>query len=523
MGKLAIETRGLKKSFGKTHAVAGVDLAVSAGGVYGVLGPNGAGKTTAIRMLATLLHPDAGEAQVLGYDVVRDARAVRSRVGLTGQFASVDEDLTGVENLLLLARLLGYSRRQGRERAADLLDAFGLAEAADRQVKKYSGGMRRRIDIAASLVVTPELIFLDEPTTGLDPRSRNQVWEIVRGMVAEGTTVLLTTQYLDEADQLADRIAVIEHGKLIAEGTSSELKASVGSGALRVRLREPRDRLQAQGLLAHLLGADVETLHSALSAEARPPSPSGLSASRTFGWRALLKIKHVPEQLADVIFIPILFTLMFTYLFGGALSGSTGNYLQSLLPGTLAMTLVLVSVYTGVGLNTDITKGIFDRFRSLPIWRPAALVGALLGDAARNLLAAAIVIALGLAMGFRPDAGAVGVLLAAALLLVFSFSVAWIWTALALVLRTPSAVSNASLLFVFPLTFASNVFVEPRTMPGWLQAFVDVNPISHLVTAERGLMAGTATAGQITWVLLAATLLIAVFAPLTMHLYRSKS
>ena len=265
-----------------------------------------------------------------------------------------------------------------------------------------------------------------------------------------------------------------------------------------------------------------ETMHSALSAEARPLSPSGLSASLTFGWRALLKIKHVPEQLADVIFIPVLFTLMFTYLFGGALSGSTGDYLQSLLPGTLAMTLVLVSVYTGVGLNTDITKGIFDRFRSLPIWRPAPLVGALLGDAARNVLAAAIVIALGLAIGFRPEGGVTGVVLAVLLLLAFSFSVAWIWTALALVLRTPSAVSNVSLLFVFPLTFASNVFVEPETMPGWLQAVVDLNPISHLVTAERGLMHGTASAGEVGWVLLASAALVAVFAPLTMYLYRSR-
>jgi len=277
------------------------------------------------------------------------------------------------------------------------------------------------------------------------------------------------------------------------------------------------------GQTTALRPAAGENLHSALSAQPRPPRPSALSASLTFGWRALLKIKHVPEQLADVIFIPILFTLVFTYLFGGALSRSTADYLQSLLPGTLAMTLVLVSVYTGVGLNTDITKGIFDRFRSLPIWRPAALVGALLGDAARNLLAAAIVIALGLAMGFRPDGGVAGVLLAVALLLLFSFSVAWIWTALALVLRTPSAVSNVSLLFVFPLTFASNVFVEPKTMPRWLQAVVDINPISHLVTAERGLMHGTVTGGEVAWVLLASAVLVAVFAPLTMRLYRARS
>jgi len=262
---------------------------------------------------------------------------------------------------------------------------------------------------------------------------------------------------------------------------------------------------------------------SALPLGPRPPAPGPLSASLAFGWRALLKIKHVPEQLLDVIGLPILFTLLFTYLFGGALAGSTGDYLQHLLPGTLTMTLLLVSVYTGVGLNTDIAKGIFDRFRTLPIWRPAAVAGALLGDVARNTLAATLVVAMGLAMGYRPEGGAAGVGAAVALLLLFAFGLAWIWTAIALVVRTPGAVSNVSLLLVFPLTFASNVFVDPETMPGWLRAFVDVNPISHLVTAERGLMAGTATTGQITWVLLAATLLIAVFAPLTMHLYRSKS
>ncbi|SDY41813.1 ABC-2 type transport system ATP-binding protein [Amycolatopsis xylanica] len=254
---LAIETSGLVKVFGDNRAVDGVDLAVPAGTVYGVLGPNGAGKTTAVKMLATLLRPDGGQALVFGKDVVREADAVRGRVSLTGQYASVDEDLTGTENLVLLARLLGHRKPAARERAAQLLDAFGLTEAAGRQVKNYSGGMRRRIDIAASILNTPDLLFLDEPTTGLDPRSRNQVWDIVRAVVAQGTTVLLTTQYLDEADQLASRIAVIDRGKVIAEGTKGELKASVGVGAVHLRLRDPGHRPAAEVLLAKTLDAQV--------------------------------------------------------------------------------------------------------------------------------------------------------------------------------------------------------------------------------------------------------------------------
>ncbi|MGX2996125.1 ATP-binding cassette domain-containing protein [Streptomyces sp. JNUCC 64] len=257
----AIETRGLVKTFGDNRAVDGVDLTVPTGTVYGLLGPNGAGKTTTVRMLATLLRPDGGEARVFGHDVVRASDTVRTRVSLTGQYASVDEDLTGTENLVLLARLLGHGRRAAYRRADQLLTAFGLAEAAGRQVKAYSGGMRRRIDIAASILNTPDLLFLDEPTTGLDPRSRNQVWDIVRAVVAQGTTVLLTTQYLDEADQLASRIAVIDHGRVIAEGTKGELKASVGAGAVHVRVRHAERRDEARALLARVLDAPV-TLES---------------------------------------------------------------------------------------------------------------------------------------------------------------------------------------------------------------------------------------------------------------------
>ncbi|MGC4761366.1 ATP-binding cassette domain-containing protein [Micromonospora sp. DT46] len=266
---LAIEAEGLTRSFGDTRALAGMDLQVPAGTVYGLLGPNGAGKTTAVRVLATLLRPDGGRARVFGHDVVTEANTVRARMSLTGQYASVDEDLTGLENLMLLARLLGHRKPAARERAEGMLAAFGLTEAADRQVKKYSGGMRRRIDIAASILNTPDLLFLDEPTTGLDPRSRNQVWEIVRAVVAHGTTVLLTTQYLDEADQLAGRIAVVDHGRVIAEGTPGELKSSVGSGTVHLRLRDPGRRSEAEKLLQAALGVPVQLAPDPVALTAR--------------------------------------------------------------------------------------------------------------------------------------------------------------------------------------------------------------------------------------------------------------
>jgi ABC-2 type transport system ATP-binding protein len=255
-----------------------------------MLGPNGAGKTTTIRMLATLLQPDAGEARVLGYDVVEEADAVRGAMSLTGQLASVDEDLTGHENLVLIGRLLGLRRAAAKARASELLEAFDLGDAAERQVKNYSGGMRRRLDIAASIVVTPELMFLDEPTTGLDPRSRNRVWEIVRALVADGTTVLLCTQYLDEADQLADGIAVIDHGKVIAEGTPAQLKRSVGLGALHVRLIDPADRAAAEPIVARVLGSEVHP----------EADPAALSASCADAHRAAEAVTELNREGIEV-------------------------------------------------------------------------------------------------------------------------------------------------------------------------------------------------------------------------------
>jgi len=250
----AIEASGLVKRFGKTTALAGVDLVARPGTVLGVLGPNGAGKTTAVRILATLLRPDGGQALVCGYDVERQAHQVRQLIGLTGQYASVDEGLSGVNNLMMIGRLLGESRRRARVRAATLLERFDLTDAAQRPVKTYSGGMRRRLDLAASLVGQPRVLYLDEPTTGLDPRSRTEVWAMIRELVADGVTVLLTTQYLDEADQLAHDIVVIDHGKVIATGTPDELKTRTGGQVLEV-LPADRARLdQTAALVANRTG-----------------------------------------------------------------------------------------------------------------------------------------------------------------------------------------------------------------------------------------------------------------------------
>jgi oleandomycin transport system ATP-binding protein len=252
---MAVEAQGLTKRFGATKALAGVDLSADRGQVLALLGPNGAGKTTIVRILATLLTADAGEARICGYDVVSDAVVVRQLIALTGQYASVDDELTGTENLIMISRLLGRSRAEARSQARRMLKQFDLAEAAGRAVKTYSGGMRRRLDLAASLLGDPEVLFLDEPTTGLDPRARSQMWETIRGVVAGGATVLLTTQYLDEADELADQIAVIDHGLVVASGTPNELKARTGSQTLTLRAADPAFTGQMAAAVAEITGA----------------------------------------------------------------------------------------------------------------------------------------------------------------------------------------------------------------------------------------------------------------------------
>ena len=274
MRDVAIEVQGLVKRFGETTALDGIDLDVRTGSVLGLLGPNGAGKTTAVRVLATLLQPDAGRATVGGFDVVREAHQVRQLIGLTGQYASVDEALTGAENLLLIGRLLGMPKPQAKARARELLAEFDLAEAAERAAKTYSGGMRRRLDLAASLVGRPRLLYLDEPTTGLDPRGRSELWSLIRGLVATGVTVLLTTQYLDEADQLADEIVVIDHGRVIATGSPDELKAKIGAQTLVVRPADPAD-----------LGTVVSTVATLTHGE---PEVDGTTVTTTVGAATVL-------------------------------------------------------------------------------------------------------------------------------------------------------------------------------------------------------------------------------------------
>jgi ABC-2 type transport system permease protein len=264
-------------------------------------------------------------------------------------------------------------------------------------------------------------------------------------------------------------------------------------------------------------------LQKALASTPRPPRASALSAALTFGWRGMLKVKHVPEQLVDVTITPVLFVVMFTYIFGGAIAGSTGDYLDYLLPGILVMSVSFTTVYSGVALNTDLTKGVVDRFRSLPIWRPAPLVGALLGDSVRYLVAGTLIVVLGVILGFRPSAGVGGVIAAMALVIVFAFGLSWVFTTLGLLMRSPNAVMNAGFLGIFPLTFLSNVFVEPETLPSALEAFVNANPISVLATASRGLMEGDASGGDIAIVLATTVALTAVFAPLTTRLYRSRA
>jgi ABC transporter DrrB family efflux protein len=603
----AVRVEGLVKRFGATRALAGVDLEVAQGTVFGLLGPNGAGKTTLVRVLATLLEPDAGRAEVFGRNVVDDAAAVRELLGLTGQFAAVDEILSGRENLLMFGRLFGLSRREAQQRAVALLERFELSDAADRPARTYSGGMRRRLDLASSLLTRPRILFLDEPTTGLDPRSRNEIWAIVRELVAEGTTLLLTTQYLEEADQLAGQIAVIDHGRVIAQGTGNELKDRVGGQILEVELTDAAQRERAEAVLAQVgcgdpdpgdrpdqltlpapgdglkliedaaaqlrraeisvsdLGLRRPTLDDVfLQLTGAPPSEDGadgvapevtpssngartlalvrragliprprrpsieeLRSAATDAWVVTARnLRHFTRQPQLLIFStiqPVMFVLLFVYVFGGAVRGSLPNgvsYVDFLLPGILVQSVAFRATQTAIGLAEDLERGVVDRFRSMPMTRSAVLLGRTLADLVRNVLILALMIAIGYLIGFSFHAGALQAIAAVAVVAAFGFALSWIFAFVALTVKGAEAAQAAGFVVIFPLVFASSVFVPVASMPAWLRAFAQASPVTLTADTARSyaLIRGVPSALGATAIWVGA--LLVLFIPLCVWRYR---
>jgi ABC transporter DrrB family efflux protein len=614
MAEPVIRVEGIVKRFGATRALAGVDLDVTEASVFGLLGPNGAGKTTLVRILTTLLTPDAGNAQVLGHDLVDDPNAVREVVALTGQFAAVDEMLTGRENLQMFARLFGLAPTTARRRADELLERFDLADAADRRARTYSGGMRRRLDLASSMLTRPRVLFLDEPTTGLDPRSRNEIWSVVRELVRDGTTLLLTTQYLEEADQLADRIAVIDHGEVIAEGTGSELKDKVGGQILEVELVDAAERDNARAALTkigcgdpepgerlaqltlpaprdglemiedaaaalrraeiavsdlglrrptlddvflQLTGApssEVDTVTEGAATNGRPkgPRPSDQAApaapdaakapprgepgARSAGaLRAAItdagvvsirNLRHFvrePDLLVFSTIQPIMFVLLFTYVFGGAISHSLPSgvsYIDYLLPGILIQSVTFRASQTAIGLADDLKLGVIDRFRSMPMARSAVLVGRTAADLLRNVLIILLMIAVGYIIGFRFHGGVAQAIACVALVSAFGLALSWIFAFVALSVRSPEAAQSAGFVVLFPLVFASSVFVPVSSMPDWLRAFAKISPVTLSANASRSLSLNHGTPSSLGGALAWIAGLLVVFTVLSVWRYR---
>jgi ABC transporter DrrB family efflux protein len=625
----AIRINDVVKRFGATVALAGVDLEIPEGSVFGLLGPNGAGKTTLVRILATLLTPDTGRVEILGRDVVREPAAVRKLLGLTGQYAAVDEVLTGQENLEMFGRLFGLPRDEARRRASELLQRFDLTDAAGRPARTYSGGMRRRLDLASSLVSQPRILFLDEPTTGLDPRSRNEIWAIVRELRRAGTTLLLTTQYLEEADELADRIAVIDHGKVIAEGTGSELKERIGGQILEVELSSAAQRDHAQAVLARVgcwdpepderpdrltlpaprdglemieeaaaelrragIGVTDLALRSPtlddvflqltgtqpggngqappasdgsapspaqtapspealahpdgqappgrpplpdiepVSAPSRParrlrlPSAKAMRSAISDGAIVTIRnLRHFIRQPSLLIFStiqPVIFVLLFVYVFGGAVGRSLPHgvsYVDFLLPGIFVQSVTFRASQTAVGLSEDLERGVIDRFRSMPMARSAVLAGRTAADLVRNVLIVFLMIVIGYAVGFRFHGGVAGAIASIAVVAAFGLALSWIFAFVALTVHGAEAAQSAGFVVVFPLVFASSVFVPVATFPGWLQAFAKISPVTLTANAARSLaLTGTpaSLAGAVAWI----GGLLVVFVPLCVWRYR---
>jgi ABC transporter DrrB family efflux protein len=599
----AVRVGGVVKRFGSTTALAGVDLEVAEGMVFGLLGPNGAGKTTLIRILATLLEPDSGRAELLGQDVVTESASVRELLALTGQFAAVDELLTGRENLEMFGRLFRLSRTEARRRASELLERFELADAADRTAKTYSGGMRRRLDLASSLLTQPRVLFLDEPTTGLDPRSRNEIWEIVRDLRREGTTILLTTQYLEEADQLADEIAVIDHGRVIAEGTGNELKDSVGGQILEVELTDVQQRDEAEAALLRVgcgspeqderpnrltlpaprdslvlveeaaaelrragigvsdMGLRRPTLDDvflqltgeAPSENGKPQNVAAVPEEKAPGHPRRLPRPHIPSlrnvetSVTDSVVVtmrnlrhfwrqpdllvfstiqPIMFVVLFVYVFGGAVGLALPpgvTYVDYLLPGIFVQSVTFRASNTAVGLSEDLRRGVIDRFRSMPMARSAVLLGRTTADLVRNVLIIGLMVVVGYLVGFRFQAGVLPALACVALVAAFGFALSWIFAFVSLVVRGAETAQTAGFVLLFPLVFASSVFVPVSSMPSWLQPIAKASPVTLTADAARtlALTGGVpdSLGGSLAWIVG----ILALFVPLSVWRYRRMS
>ena len=520
-GEPAILAEGLVKSFGDVRALDGIDLEAQQGTVLGVLGPNGAGKTTAVRVLTTLLRADSGSARVAGLDVLDDAPALRSKIGLAGQYAAVDENLTGTENLVMVGRLYGRAAPTRRSAPAELLESFDLSDAADRIAKTYSGGMRRRLDLAAALVARPPVLFLDEPTTGLDPRSRISLWETIEGLVGGGTTVLLTTQYLDEADRLADRIVVIDSGKVIAEGTAAELKRRVGGLRVEVHVADSAAAAAAARALPPMAGGAAldrgldragqrrrgerrdhgggpparfgrhrrdrrrgqrADARRRLPRPHRPRAGGGRGATRhrarggagmrrlvndtlILAERNLIRLPRQPDLAIGFTIQPVMFVLLFAYVFGGAIVTPGFDYIDFLIPGIIVQNIAFGGFVTALGLSEDLNKGLIDRFRSLPTARASVLAGRTLADVVTNSLAVLILLGTGLIIGFGFDASAFEIIGGIPLLLLFGFAFSWIFALIGMSVSSPEAANGIGFTLIFPITFISSAFVPVDSMP----------------------------------------------------------
>ncbi len=597
-----IEVQAVTKRFGSTVALDRVDLLAEEGKVLALLGPNGAGKTTLVRILATLLRPDSGSARVAGCDVVADAARLRAKIGLTGQFAAVDELLSGRENLELVGLFYGLGKAERRRQARDVLERFSLLDAADKLVKTYSGGMRRRLDVGASLIGRPRVLFLDEPTTGLDPRTRNDVWRFVEELVADGTTVLLTTQYMEEAERLAQRIVVIDVGRIVAQGTASELKAQMGGDVLEARVAHPGDleraaaligevtsgrphvdveerrvslptmgatpvliaagrRLEEAGVVLEDLGirhpslddvflsltgntpgpTDGPAIDDAATAQpnvaSKPTSPSprtgpgepdvrrpSAAAVRDTGGvakRNLLRIVRNPRLLVISALQPALLLVLFRYVLGGAIHIPGRSYVDYIVPAVFIEAVMIGGIATAIGLADDLRSGIIDRFRSLPMARSAVLAGRTLADLARSVFSLALMVGLGLLVGFSFNAGIGSILAGLALVILFGYCFSWVYATIGLLTKDPETAQVAGILPFFILVFASSAIVPVATMPGWLQPFANHQPVSITINAVRALLQGEPTHNWVWQSLVWSAGILFVFFTIAVRLYRN--